>query len=179
MELKFWIYVIIGVVYLLTRLKKKSDEKPPAVPEIPKPGQRVEMPTGHANKPKPLTFEELLREITEAKTTKAQPLPAEPAYVDYDDEVRDEIQDLEEIPASYKKKDAIYEMYEEGKVKAFARPSLEETLKLEDTDIRFGKFKGFELVEEENVMQRYTRDFEDPEGLKKAFVMSEILNRKF
>jgi len=30
-----------------------------------------------------------------------------------------------------------------------------------------------------NLLEDYVRNFQDPEGLKKAVVMSEILNRKF
>ncbi len=180
MDSKYWISIVVGTIYVLTKLRKKPEEQPPAVPEIKRPQQRVQIPTTHSTKPKPLTFEELLREITEAKAVKDKPRPTtKPAYVDYDDNLGDEAQDLEEIPKSYKKQDSIYGMYEEGKTQAFSRPSLEETMKLANTDITFGKFKGFEIEEERNLLEDYTRDLKDPEGFRKAFVMSEILNRKF
>ena len=70
-------------------------------------------------------------------------------------------------------------MYEEGKKQAFLRPSLEETMKLEDTIVKFEKFKVFEEEEKQNVLAEYVRDLEDPEGFKKAFVLSEVLQRRF
>jgi hypothetical protein len=62
---------------------------------------------------------------------------------------------------------------------AFERPSLEETMKVEDTVVTFGKFKEFEAQKERNLAAEYLQDFGDPEGIRKAVVMSEILKRKF
>jgi len=180
MELKIWIYIIIGAIYVLSKVLKKGGQKPTDFPEYeqPRPQQRVEIP--NASKPKPLTFEELLREISEAKAPKEQPnVTPKPAYVDYDDYVESEIQTLEEIPTDYHKKDKIYGIYEEGKKQAFSRASLEETLKLEDTVVKFEKFKVFEEEEKQNFLAEYVRDLQDPEGFKKAFVLSEVLQRRF
>lgn len=180
MELKIWIYIIIGAIYVLSRVLKKDGPKPSDIPdyEQPRPQQKVEIPT--SNRPKPLTFDELLREITEAKTVQEKPksLP-KPAYVDYDDKLEPEEKTLEEIPYDYRKKDKIYGMYEEGKKQAFSRPSLEETMKLEDTVVKFEKFKVFEEENQQNVLAEYTRDLQDPEGFKKAFILSEVLKRRF
>jgi hypothetical protein len=43
----------------------------------------------------------------------------------------------------------------------------------------FGKFKEFEQEKKRNLLEEYITDFKDPEGFKKAVVMSEILKRKF
>ena len=52
-------------------------------------------------------------------------------------------------------------------------------MKLEDTDTKFGKFKVFEEQGKRNLLEEYTRDLKDPEGFKKAFVLNEVLNRRF
>lgn len=180
MELKIWIYIIIGAIYVLSRVLKKREEKPSDLPtdyEQPRPQSRMEIPT---SRPKQLTFDELLREITEAKEVQEQPRPApKPAYVDYDDNIEPEEKTLEEIPYDYHKKDKIYDIYDEGKKQAFSRASLEETMKLEDTVVKFEKFKVFEEASQQNVLEEYTRDLQDPEGFKKAFILSEVLNRRF
>jgi hypothetical protein len=79
-DFKIWIYIIIGAIYVLSRLRKRPDQSPPE--------------TGHTTPPvrdtnewrpsspqKQLTFEELLREITEGKQAEEkrtyQPKPAE------------------------------------------------------------------------------------------------------
>lgn len=178
MELKIWIYIIIGAIYVLSRVLKKREEKPSDLPtdyEQPRPQSRMEIPT---SRPKQLTFDELLREITEAKEVQEQPRPV-PAYVDYDDNIEPEEKTLEEIPYDYHKKDKIYDIYDEGKKQAFSRASLEETMKLEDTVVKFEKFKVFEEANQRNVLEEYTRDLQDPEGFKKAFILSEVLNRRF
>jgi hypothetical protein len=56
---------------------------------------------------------------------------------------------------------------------------LEETMNVRDTQMAFGKFREFEQEQKRNLLVEYTKDFQDPEGIRKAFVMSEILNRKF
>lgn len=180
-DFQFWLYIIIGGLYLLSRFIKKSSPKPTDLPDFnpEKPAPRFEPPTvkPKASPQKMVTFEELLREITESKTL-AKPAPQVPEYTNYEEELVDEEQDLEDVDYDYNK-DKVAVEYEEAKQHAFLRPSLEETLNIKDTNTAFGKFKVFEQETQSNVMDRYLTDFYDPEGLKKAIVMSEILQRKF
>jgi len=180
----FWFYIFLAVVYLVTRALKKAGE--PREVGTPPPGRArsEERTTGQPQRQ--MTFEELLREITEAKQPKQQSTPprryeeVEPqqTYVDYDDQIGEEEQSLEEV--DYSPEQRVYREYEEGKRIAFQRPSLEETMALEakTRQVEYGKFKEFEVEEERPVLERYL-DIDDPEGWKKAVVMSEILNRRF
>jgi hypothetical protein len=183
MDLQFWIYLIIAIIYGISRAMKKAENQPKDV-SAPKPDRQVRYDSAPPpiEKPKQLTFEELLREITEAKQPQKpvyQPAQPKAEYVDYDDQIGEEEQDLEDVNYDYKKKDKLYDVYEEAKRQAFVRPSLEETMNVRDTNMQFGKFKVFERREQRNLLEEYTRDFQDPEGFKKALVMSEILKRKF
>jgi len=180
----FWIYLIIGVLYGLSKLlgKKTSPEdsetmNAPSRPNTPPASASRPSTTTTTSSPgKALTFEELLREISEEKSKPARPAPT---YVDYDDDLEEEARDLEDVKYDYKKKDNIYKVYEDAKQQAFQRASLEETLKVESTNVEYGKFKAFQDVEKRDLMKEYLSDFNDPEGLKKALVMSEVLKRKF
>jgi hypothetical protein len=182
MDLQFLIYVIIAIIYVVSRAMKKADNQPKDV-SAPNPERQVRYEkTPPAEKPKQLTFEELLKEITEAKQPRKpvyEPVQPKAEYVDYDDQIGKEEQDLEDVNYDYRKKDKLYDVYEEAKRQAFERPSLEETMNIKDTKVQFGKFKAFEQVQQRNLLEEYTRDFQDPEGFKKAVVMSEILTRKF
>lgn len=170
---QFWLYVIIGVVYLLSRLRKKSKEQPEGPPEVDREVQTGRTTQPARPQPKTLTFEDLLREITESKVPKQEPV------VDYDDALEEEEKDLEDVNYDHRKQSKIYETYEEAKKQAFYRPSLEETMKVEDTVVSFGKFKEFERADERDVAAEYLRDFKDLDAIKKAVVMSEILKPKF
>ena len=180
-DFQFWIYIVIGAVYLLSRFFKKPAQNSPDPPKYKpeKPATRFDQPPPvkpSASPSKMLTFEELLREITESKT-QAKPQP--PAkHVNYDEELAEEEQDLENVDYDYKK-DKVAVEYEEAKQHAFSRSSLEETMNLSDIDIKFGRFKIFDQDSQTNFVDKYLTDFYDPEGLKKAIVMSEILQRKF
>ena len=191
MGFEFWIWLIIIVISLIARARRKKN---------------VEVPTDKGfNKPdpsdgtKPLTFEELLREIQQSKTaTEAkpkplrtkpkptfterkpfvQPEPSKPQYTDYDDDIKEEEQDLEDASYDYRDKDTIYNTYEKAKNEAFLRPSLEETSNVDDTDMRWKRFDEF-TEKKAKPSFGFVKELRDPKGFKKAFIMSEILNRKY
>lgn len=179
-DFQFWLYIIVGAIYLLSRFLKKPAQKPNDVPDYrpEKPAPRYEQPSVKpgASPSRALTFEELLREITQSKT-EVKPQP-KTEYVNYDDEIEEEEKDLEDVNYNYRK-DKVVTEYEDAKNHAFSRSSLEETMHVSDTDMKFGKFKIFDQESQPDLVGKYLRDFYDPEGLKKAIVLSEILQRKF
>ncbi len=179
-DFQFWIYLILGVVYLINRARKKREAEPVNPPSDRSERQFDQQKAVPSVPQKGLSFEELLREITEAKApTKPVVLPTS-KYVDYDDNLQEEEQDLEDVSGDYRSKDkAFYDTYEEAKRQAFNRPSLEETLKLADTDMKFGKFTVFEEESQTNQLNDYLKQLRDPEGFKKAFVLSQVLQRRY
>jgi hypothetical protein len=179
MEAKYWFYIIVGGICLLSRILKKNEDKENTAPRPP--STPAEPPSDNRKPQRTLTFEELLKEITEGKAATSEP-NARPSFspvIDYDDDLKEEAEDLEEQLPKYHTTSGSVRAYEEGKKAAFNRPSLEETMKVQSTDMTFGKFKVFEQEKQRNLLEEYTRQLHDPEGLKKALVMSEILNRKF
>ena len=179
MDEKVLIYIVIGIIYFLfNRLKKKNPEE-----------QEVERPTDQqsdSERPRPVSFEDLLREITEGKQPKSAPPVFEskpqyrqpelkPTYVDYDDDIEVEEKSLEKVTFDQERTN---EIYENAKKMAFNRPSLEESMKLSDVNTSFGKFKEFEAKTGQNLLFEYAKDLRDPKGFKKAFILSEVLNRK-
>ena len=179
-DFKIIFWIILGLIYLFTRKKKTAP--PPA-----RPRQNADDEYETTSVPKPTTFEDLLREIQQAKgarevateTYDRPPSTQKTEFVDYDDQLEDEKKDLEDTAHEYGKEDKIYEVYEDAKKLAFYRPSLEETLKLEDTIVRFKQFKGYETTHKQTIAEEYLKDLRDPQGIRKAFILSEILNRRF
>jgi hypothetical protein len=180
-NLQFWIWLIVIVVTFLARSKKKP--QPPTSA-----GEPYETPT----ESKPVSFEDLLREIQQSKSPQPaspqptvikqrpllQPTPAAD-YEDYDDEIEEEVKEVERVDYKKRDQDETFDAYEKAKLAAFNRASLEETMKLEDTEVKFGQFKGYQQDTTPNVALAYAKDLQDPEGFKKAFILSEILKRKF
>lgn len=182
-DLQFWLYVIIGVIYLISQVRKKAKQQqgPPTEkpltrkPTSQSPTWQRETATPTSGQ-KPMTFEDLLREITEAKTMKDEPeyeTYEKPEY-DYDTDI--EAEKLEPEVVDYRNTDSIYQKYEDAKTKDYSINSLEESLKLEEVDMKFGKFKEFEAESKVNLLDLYTKDLRDPEGLKKAVILTEILS---
>lgn len=183
-------WIVYGAIFLAYYfIKNRAKKNQPQQDSIPD----YQEPTTSTSTGKPVTFEDLLREIQQAKAPKApepkpepKPVlkpyyeaPSYPKYDDYDDKLEEEERDLEDVNYDYRKKDNIYDVYQDAKVAAFNRASLEETMKVEDTVVRFGQFKEYQRLEEPSLASLVAKDFEDPEKVKRAFVMSEILRRKY
>ena len=180
---QFWIYIIIGVIYLLSRLLKKPEQGNGEPPETQRPAQRRPGQPGQAttDRPKALTFEELLREITESK----QPQGREPEptpqhqYESYETDIGEEARSLEQVSIDEAEDARIFKAYEDAKRQVSERRSLEETLSLKDTVVDFRKFDAFESQKQTRATDDFIKLIRNPVTLKQAVVMSEILKRKF
>jgi hypothetical protein len=181
MDIQFWIWLIVVVVTLIARASKKKSGSV-------KPDQRTfDEPYSDSKESKPISFEDLLREIQSSKAPKQftpTPKPVviskpQSSYTDYDDDIEDEIKPSK-IP-DYQTEDSIYQTYEKAKSEAFKRPSLEETLKLSDTNMKFEKLKGFNHYEigTHKPVSKYVKELRNPSSFKRAFILSEILKRKY
>lgn len=181
MDAQFWIYIVIGVIYFLSKLLKKPEEVPGETPGKQHPGRSVDKGHPPTEQPRQLTFEELLREITEGKQPpKPEPQPTqEPRYERFDDHPEEEAQSLERVDFDEAEDARIFQKYEDAQRLANQRKSLEETLRLEDTVVDFKRFGAFEKKSSRDVLQDYLNITRDRERLKQAVVMSEILKRKF
>lgn len=187
---QFWIYVIIAVIYVIAKARKKAS-KPPvgSVRE-----QRPEATERPGTETRPVSFEELLREITESKKVVQESRPVQqsrpatipsarkPEIVDYDDNIPDEIQQPREIERKKwpeRKVNETSELYEKGKKQAFQRPSLETLESTQGAPSSFGRFKEFEQSPKNEILEEYLRELKNPEGFKKALILSELINRRY
>jgi hypothetical protein len=180
MDIQFWIWLIVIVITLIARASKKKPQ-----PGAPSQGGYNE-PTTLSEGTKPISFEDLLREIQSAKTPKAVeqkpvsiPQPKKSYdYVDYDDEMEEEVQPTQR--RDYRSEDEIYETYEKAKSAAFNRKSLEETLNVNDTEVNFERLKGFgSYGKNKKLKNKYVNELRNPASFKRAFILSEILKRKY
>ncbi|MBX2966141.1 MAG: hypothetical protein KF845_08350 [Cyclobacteriaceae bacterium] len=189
-SLQFWLYIIIGAIYVISQIRKKAREAQSGQKPASKPVQKAETTTTTTTwkqhppttaepvtTQKPMTFEELLREITQAKA------PAETTYepyqeTEYADYEVEGTEVLQEKPVTSYQQDPVYKQFQEAKQYDYAANPLEDTLKLEDVDMKYGKFREFEAEARGSLLDEYTRDLRDPDGFKKAVILSEILNRR-
>lgn len=189
MELKILIWIVLGLIYLFAR-KKKKPEEPTAERRVER-HEEYESPEPAS---KPMTFEDLLKEIEGSK--KPEPIPQrlpEPVYEapkpkwepynydeeNYEEEVVVKTKPLEDTNYDYRKHDKIYEEYDTAKKYAFVKPSLEETMKIEDTVVRFNQFKEYAPDTRHQLRHDLVKELKNPQSFKKAFILSEILQRKF
>lgn len=180
MDIQFWVWLIVIVITLIARANKKK-------PQSFDPEQR-EFTDSPTEETKPVTFEDLLREIQASKNPKPKPVPVYqppkqvPAkqydFEDYDDNLGDESKSLERT--DYYADDTIYETYESAKKAAFSKASLEETMKVEDTEVKFNQFKEYSKGEgQKSSAAEYAKELRNPKSFKRALILNEILNRRF
>jgi hypothetical protein len=174
------LYVIIGIVYLISKLSKRSkDPDGSADQETTNRPVRRESSTNRPSASPALgpTFEELLREISEAKRSQTvdHQKDSAPAYAS-NDGLKEQ-----EKSVHYYDDDHISKVYEDAKKEAFNRPSLEETMLQQSKTIEnnLSERKSKAVSSAPSVLEMYLEEMRDPEGFKKAVVMSEILQRKF
>jgi hypothetical protein len=183
MDVQVWIYIILGIIFFLSKLLKRPEQVPEEPPD-PKAERRrpAQSPAPSTERPRQMSFEELLREITEGKQAE-KPLPETAApqrkYESFDDNLEEEARSLEEIPHAETEDTRVFKAYEEAKNQVIERTSLEETLHLQKSKIEFGKFKAFEEQRQMNLLNDYVAILRNPDRLKQAVVLSEILKRKF
>jgi hypothetical protein len=183
---QFWLYVIVALIYVISRAMKKANEKR----RTQGPGTPVDVDQHEAadsgEEQRPLTFEELLREITEGKRgrpagrqAKPEVRPkARPAYVDYDDDLSDEEKSLEDVDFNYKKADSASEVFEKAKKDAISSSSVRDTT-LPEEPMSYGRFNEFRIGSKNTLLQEYVKELKRPSGFKKAIVLSEILKPRF
>ena len=179
MDIQFWVWLIVIVITLIARANKKKQQ-----PQSFDPEQR-EIPKSQTTDTKPVTFEDLLREIQASKAPKPKPVQVAPKQVpskqyeveDYDDNLEDENKSLERT--DYYANDKFNETYENAKKAAFSRASLEETMKVEDTEVKFNQFKEYGKKEGQSLASEYAKELKNPKSIKKALILNEILNRRF
>lgn len=180
MDIQFWVWLIVIVITLIARANKKK-------PQSFDPEQR-DSSLPQSGETKPVTFEDLLREIQASKAPRQQPVDLAPAapkkvtsnqydFEDYDDNIGDENKSLERT--EHYSDDTIYETYESAKKAAFSRASLEETMKVEDTDVKFNQFKEYKKTEYATKASQYAKELKNPQNVKRALILNEILNKRF
>ncbi len=178
MDIQFWVWLIVIVVTLIARANKKKQ------PQSFDPEQR-EIPHTRTADTKPVTFEDLLREIQASKAPKPKHVQVAPKQVpsrqyeveDYDDNLGDENKTLERT--DYYANDKFNETYENAKKAAFSRASLEETMKVEDTEVKYDQFKEYSKKESQSLASEYAKELKNPKTVKRAIILNEILTRRF
>lgn len=181
----FWIYIIIAIVYAITRVFKKATE--PGDVGAPPPDREVrhdESGPAPSQRPRQLTFEELLREITEAKQPTPpkpapRPVPAPEPYASYDAADKDEDESLEEVNYNYNKKNRKVPEQRETERVSLEELYLKKSAEGSHSVLETGKFEQFEEKKEPGLLENYLGDIKDAEGWKKAVVMNEILTPRF
>lgn len=154
-DIQLLLYIAFGVIYILSRAFRKKK----GVPKDSASGQDSE------SRPAAPSFEDLLKEFTQgtdADKTRTQPeLVSEPRVEEFGFE--------EELPSDTE----IDEIYQESIRQA------EHGRKKQALESKFKRFDVFDEQQEEPLVVSMMRDLEGTDGLKKAVIYKEILDRKY
>lgn len=165
-DLKIWMYVIVGGIYLVTRMMKNRNKPSEG-------GSTPQDSYGPSKQPK--SFEELLREFTEDR--KAGQVTEQPQEA------------KKHVPAPEVHQE---EYFEEGRTRSFSdeesRKIYEDSIKsAEKTDDLIKSREAFQSRMKREIQQQDTPKassdildmLRNPEDARKAVVLAEILNRKY
>lgn len=178
-DIQLIIYIVFGVLYLIFKVMQKKKEPQQQDPDsIPQNRERRQKPQ--------MTFEEMLREFSgeqsipeppieeyaETPKTKTLPLPKKEPYLQ------------EEAPKkyfSYETEEDYHarEVFNESVIKGEKAKTLDEQIDLENLDVGNVKLVEDSKAEKKKVTNEYIEAFRTIEGAKRAFIYSEIFNRKY
>ena len=162
MDFENFFYVILAVIYFLSRVLKGRKN-------VPKESQPDEEAPASSGK-KPVTFEDLLKEFG----------------VDQEEEPK-EAEEPQAIEEEATTKEETRPTYSDDESKAIFEKSIKEAEKASRKSTAIGErkltFKEFEPYQEEDDSNEFATEIkellQESEGGKKAVVLSEILNRKY
>ncbi|MFY0605271.1 MAG: hypothetical protein JXR10_01060 [Cyclobacteriaceae bacterium] len=167
-DIQFWLYLAFGAIYFITRMFKKKNQPADQEGEVP--------PT--ANSPKPVSFEDLLKEFTQEKKQEV-----EEELVQEVDTTPEEVKWVEENKPK---------KYEEGRTRRFSddesKRIYEESIKrAEGAELTFERDEHFksgirrneEQHEDNEIAVDIKEMLSDQDEAKRAIILSEILNRKY
>ena len=166
-------YIILGAIYLLSRVFGKKKKKPGAIPPQKR---KITPPTAKSEEAPPLSFEDILRELSGNKQPKPEtdpdsaPTPAlipTPPSIPVREAAREQaysVDEIDEIAVDYEVPRAIG-----------SETSTEAPIKRKK--LTFKRDEHFTI--KEKVTIDYLDILSEQDGAAKAFVLSEIFARKY
>jgi hypothetical protein len=179
-DLEIYIYIALALIYFLSRAFRK---KKPAKPPRPTSRSSSEEEYGHpAQKEKPLTFEDLLKEFTGQKNEPVPEVHEEEIEEEGYESLEQEYINSEDQPYS-----AEYETYDESQYKSYEEVyGKEEHLKTLDEQIQINepvrkRFDEYKIKEELNIHKasRFRKLLKNKDSIKDAIILKEILDRRY
>ena len=184
-------YIVLGIIYLASRFfgKKKKQpvksqpKRPAGEPQTQRETRPIQAPTAEKEEA-PMSFEDILRELSGGSQPKPEPDPEPVTYSaptvqevkmpSYAEEMDSRpqpsyaIDEMDSIAGSYD----IPKPFGSGK-------RLPEVESAEDrrTDLTFKRTSHYTIEDEETI--NYSEIISQPNGAAKAFVLGEIFNRKY
>jgi len=172
-DIQTLLYLIIAVIYVLARVLRK---RKPRVP--PQDQADTDLPPVVKQKPKqkPVSFEDILKELTGESKKEPRPKQEEPPI---------EMEKVKEPQTTKHFLDEdIEESYQEAVKKAEkVKPRKIETVPegISKSPLKSVHFVAYEVeeVKENPLAKEIVKMLKDPEDVKKAIVLREILDRKY
>ncbi len=169
-HLDLYIYLILGGLYILSRILKGSNKTlPPKLPSKPSSNTPDDAQTSQNPRPdRPFSFEDLFKEFEDRlgeQQPKKQPVPVQEEIKPVKQK-QDELTRQIETPSTYPTYEGssledIFPMYPSGSLM---------TEKFE---------RDTHYARREEIISDYIKMLREPHGIRKAIVLSEIINRKY
>ena len=174
---KLWWYIILGVIYVVSKfLKKKKPENQPR--PVSQNEQSERSTTQEPVEPKsPSSIEEILKELSEQanpeKEIVATPEPPKPGPIPHREAQPIETYSREPRPLPS-------QMHNIEAIEPDEEIDIVPHKPLEREKPVYERSQKFKIRENSNELADEIHDmFEEEEGVKKAFILGEVLNRKY
>ena len=166
-NLENYLYVFFAVIYIISRIiKARSKQKHVDSPAPQDHQAQHEVVKTQPSPKKAFSFQDILKEF-EKNLAGEQPVEEEVFPVE-------EIRHTTPIPISAEKIDKTPELYKSHQRASYNSPLQSLSLKEDELFTRSDKYSL-----KQNLVSEYVTMLQDPDGFKKAIILSEIINRKY
>ena len=169
------VYLIFIAFAILSRIltKKKEPQGPPS-------GQGSDYSDDRPQRPqKQVSFEDLLKEFTgEAEKQQHRPVPVEEPtrYKSYEDD-KYEVENYEE---QYERDEEAKKVYQRSVRQAKKLKTIDEQVDFEKMNTKLAEvYDPYHEKKKDTIADDIRKQLQNPEQVKRAVILSEILNRKY
>lgn len=162
-------YIILGILYLLSRVFKKKEQEPP----LRGPEEDMERdfgPDTSTERRRPTTFEDLLREFTGQPSQEEQDFPQAPEKTEDDEQRREAIEEVD---------DEVKRVYDKSIRSAENLKTIDELVNIEEEPPKIERRIEEKRKKSSTPSNKYARLLKEKNDLKTAFVLKELLDRKY
>ena len=171
-------YIVAALIYFFTKGRKKKKSIPQPPQERESDGAPAEAPT---QTPEPvISFEDILKEMTGQSTKPKSVPPPEPVYEPEPEPEPVMVEEPKIVRRDFSKKlEILKSSFEKEEIKKKQEQSTSYVEGDDEEESASNRFDSYKIEDKDSMAAEIKEMLTDPEDVKKAIILQEVLGRRF